>query len=127
MNCRVEADINYSEDDELAVCSSCGSTFEVNAYQVKMLQATGSIIKKHRRQGFIHACMNCSTDREVVLKDDKPVCKVCGATINLPPAMLNALKVRKDLPGEVQEPTSDRPKIHTGRKKPRKTTRRSKK
>lgn len=115
--CNAEADINYSIDEEVAVCSICGGKFKVNFFQEKMLRETRSIIKTEmNKRGFMFPCMNCSTEREVTLKGEQAVCTHCGAVVNLPPAMINALRVKE---GGGGSEVSDRPSFSFGRKTPR--------
>jgi len=115
--CNAEADINYSVDEEVAVCSICQGKFKVNFYQEKMLRETKSVIKTGSgKRGFMFPCMNCSVEREVHLKGNGAVCATCGATVNLPPAMINALRVKD---GGGGSEVSSRPAIQMGRSKPK--------
>lgn len=125
--CRQETDINYSESDDMAVCSQCGGKFGISPYQKKMLIETKSVIKDDARTGFMYACMNCSTEREVRLKGEDAHCAVCDAKMNLPPAMLQGLKTRKNFV-DVGDSATDRPSFSSGmgRKKPKKADKKPK-
>lgn len=118
--CKKENDVNYDESSGKAVCSACGGSFSVNDFMKKMLIETRSIIREKRRTGFMHPCLNCGTDREVKFVDEKAVCSVCGSYLNVPPAILEALKSGGKTFNVGAEHESSRPSIKFGRSDPKK-------
>ena len=118
--CRRESDINLEEQTGQAACSECGGRFDIGEFVKKMLVETRSVIKERRRWGFMHACLNCSADREVKIKDGKGVCAICGTVLNIAPSVLRAISNNAGVSEDVEVAATERPMIKTGRSTPKK-------
>jgi len=111
--CRVETDVNLEQSSGKAVCSECGGRFVVGEFVKKMLAETRSVIKDRKSTGFMYACLNCSANREVKIKDKRGVCSVCGTLMNIPSSILKAVASRVEIGDGPEVAATDRPMIET--------------
>lgn len=113
--CRREADVSLEQSSGQAVCSDCGGRFVIGEFVKKMLVETRSVIRDRKTTGFMYACLNCSADREVKIKDKKGVCALCGTIMNIPPAILRAISARVEVEEGPEVAASGRPTIEASR------------
>lgn len=126
--CRQQTDVAWSQAKERAICTECGGYFDVLDFTKRALINSGSVVRDIKaNSGFTHACHTCGMEREVVIDGNNVKCATCGLPMQLPEAMLEALKSRGGINKAIKfeaevggDPSERLSFAKGGRKKPKK-------
>jgi hypothetical protein len=116
--CLATTNAKLKVDTLEVICEACNRPIRnVSDTMKRVLKSEGQIVRDEERKAFTMGCKACNANRQVVLdENDNTVCSICGAPINVHPAMKQAI-IEAGVRLAKQVDSEERPKVKTTRKK----------
>ncbi len=91
--CLKQTDAQLNVEALEVMCLECKRSIKnISETMIRVLKSSGQIIRDMDKKAFMMACRDCNANRAVVLNDsNQAVCSICKSSINVHPAMKQAM------------------------------------